>query len=100
MNLQSDIAAWIVRSWPDEDTPDKRMTSITEEIGELARCIAKRRHGTRGTPEEWTVKLREEFGDVMISLLGLAEVEGFDAFEATRVRWAVVRARDRNHDPL
>lgn len=68
--------------------------NVVEEAGEVARAVLKRAQGIRGTHEHWSAELQKEVGDVVISLMCLAAIEGFDLGEAVDKRWDAVISRD------
>ena len=62
--------------------------------------MVKRRHGARGSYEEWTAQLRQEVAQAGAVLFNIAAIEGFCLFEAIveeHVRWV---GTDANHDPI
>lgn len=97
--LQRQVLAWSLDKWPDEDVLSDAL-GIAEEAGEVCRAVLKRRHGTRGSYDEWTAALRTEAADVAIVLLVLAEREGFDLLDAIHERFRSIEHRNLNHDPV
>jgi len=72
--------------------------NIAEEAGEIARAILKRAQGIRCTREMWDAEVQKEAGDLVISLMCLAAIDGFDLSEAVDKRWDAVISRDMaNH---
>jgi len=97
--LQAEMEAWLDHNFPDED-PVLTALGLMEEVGEVARCLVKRRQLIRGTIAEWNTELEKELGDVFIKLVHLCVVEGLDLAEVVLCRWAVIRERDMIADRL
>lgn len=97
--LQQSAHAWSLDKWPDEDVLSDAL-GVAEEAGEIARAVLKRRHGTRGSHDDWTAQLRTEAADVLLVLMVLAEREGFDLMCAAHQRYQEIKDRDVNHDPV
>ena len=74
--------------------PDHQAMNLAEEAGEVVRAVLKRSQGIRGTYEHWTDEIRKEAGDVVISLMCLAEIEGWDLGAAVDERWQHVINRE------
>jgi NTP pyrophosphatase (non-canonical NTP hydrolase) len=74
--LQREVGAWQEGHWPDTRPRDK-ISKIAEEVLEL-----------------WDNPLDpEEMADVLIALLGLAEVAGVNLWQAVKEKWVVVKNR-------
>ncbi len=72
------------------------MAQLTEEVGEVARIIA-RRYGEQSEKESDKDKdLGEEFADVLFVLICLANQTGVDLTEAFEKRMARKTARDKD----
>ncbi len=72
------------------------MAQLTEEVGEVARIIA-RRYGEQSEKESDKEKdLGEEFADVLFVLICLANQTGVDLTEAFHKRMEAKTARDKD----
>ena len=60
------------------------MAMLVEEVGEVARVIARRYGDQSFKPGEETVDLADEFADVLFVLICLANQTGVDLTEALR----------------
>lgn len=60
---------------------------MTEEVGELMRCVTKLEQGIRGTREEWLAEMKKEIGDVFIKLVDIADWYAIDILEAIHNRF-------------
>lgn len=93
MNLNEyavEMGKWERRNWPDKHPgPFTRALKVSEETGELAGAVVKMNEGRRSLDD-----VRGEWGDVLITLLVLADHLGFDPDEALAERWAAVGQRD------
>lgn len=97
--FQAEAGRWHDVKFP-HDSIETRALGVVEELGELARCLVKRARGVRGTHEQWTAELRAEAADVVLSLLAVAEMEGFDLARVARYKLDELWTRDVNHDSL
>ena len=70
------------------------MACLTEEVGELARVIA-RKYGDQSFKEGETCNLAEELADVLWVLVCLANQTGVDLTEAIEASFAKKTARDK-----
>ncbi len=71
------------------------MAVLTEEVGELARVIA-RKYGDQSFKEGETCNLAEELADVLWVLVCLANQTGVDLTEAIEASFAKKTARDKD----
>jgi NTP pyrophosphatase (non-canonical NTP hydrolase) len=95
----TDIESWqrlvnaeVTRRWPNNGLLEE-MAALSEEVGEVARCILKRGEGTRGTAPEWTAKLRLELGQAMFVLINIAAMEGISAAHVLETAWLDLTAK-------
>ena len=94
MNLTQQEAYTYLSKFGLKPIPEHQALSVGEESGEVLRAILKRAQAIRGTYEYWTEEIRKEAGDVIISLMCLAEMEGFDLDKAVDDRWDYVINRN------
>lgn len=97
--LQQRVGEHVAATWPGESIVHAAI-GLSEEVGEVSRCVVKREHGTRGTPEQWTAELRKEVGQVAVVLLDIAHREGFNLMETMVEQAVAFLGMDPNHDPL
>lgn len=71
------------------------MAVLTEEVGELARVMA-RRYGDQSFKEGETCNLAEELADVLWVLVCLANQTGVDLTEAIEASFAKKTTRDKD----
>lgn len=74
--MQSEVAAWHCREFPDA-SPDQLGLIVGEEAGEVMRCVLKLGQGIR-QETNWRAELEKESADVLVALLALADRFGFD----------------------
>lgn len=93
---QGPLAEWQARELPCEDKARQVLRlalGVSEEAGEVARCVLKADQQIRGGAEAWRAKLGSEIGDVVVYLLQLASVEGLDFEECVEGAVSKVLAR-------
>lgn len=95
--LQKEILEWQRREFHPQPTQqqdiDGQFLVLAEEVGEVARCLAKGRQNIRGGTAHWAAEMRKESGDVYIALAALAAFAGFDLVDAVNDRWTTVSQR-------
>lgn len=90
---QDEVVKYLSKNGLEENTVHQAL-NVAEEAGEVARAVLKRVQGIRGTYEHWTDEIRKEAADVMISLMCLAQIEGWDLGMAVDERWNYVINRE------
>ena len=67
-------------------TEDYAIVCLTEELGEMARCVKKRKRAlANGNPEEaekWLTKLKDEASDELVYLVKLFNKHGWNMADA------------------
>lgn len=94
--LQCEVGEWTRRFRTTPDAPANPLAdavAIAEEAGEVCRAVLKRAHGLR-PDTDWDAQLRDEIGDVAITLLSLASNEGWSLADCITDRWQEVQHRD------
>jgi NTP pyrophosphatase (non-canonical NTP hydrolase) len=91
---QAEVAAWNKRNFGPEVPLEHQVLVLAEEVGELSRAVVKRAQGIRGSHAHWSEQIRAEAADVLITLLSIAETEGFDLHQAAAAKWGEVTSRD------
>jgi NTP pyrophosphatase (non-canonical NTP hydrolase) len=96
--FEQSVYNWSNHNWPNR-TPLSILGNLTEETGEVARCITKAQHGIKGTPEFWDNELKDEIGDVAINLIDLCAVKGWSFGTIVNQRFEKVKVRDWQRFP-
>ena len=99
-NAQTAVDAWIKTHGVRYFNELTNMAQLTEEVGEVARIIA-RRYGEQSEKEsDKTKDLGEELADVLFVLLCLANQTGVNLQEAFNKKLAIKTTRDhtRHHN--
>lgn len=99
-NAQQDVDDWIKTHGVRYFNELTNMAQLTEEVGEVARIIA-RRYGEQSEKESDKNKdLGEELADVMFVVLCLANQTGVDLQEAfdKKLDFKTKRDHDRHHN--
>ena len=81
---QDTVDAWINSVGVRYFSELTNMAMLVEEVGEVARVIARRYGDQSFKPGEETVDLADEFADVLFVLICLANQTGVDLTEALR----------------
>lgn len=97
--IQAEVKEWHDRNFPTQTLAVDQLV-LTEEVGELSRVIAKMDQNIRGSKEEWLIEAEKEIGDVIISLMNVANNLEIDIEVALSDRWNVVSKRDWNKDRI
>ena len=94
--LADEVDAWIAAHGVRYFDPLTNMAMLTEEVGEVARIMA-RRHGEQSEKESDKAKdLGEEMADVLFVVLCLANQTGTDLQAAWERRMVQKAARDEH----
>ncbi|MEC5158538.1 nucleotide pyrophosphohydrolase [Chryseobacterium sp. MP_3.2] len=94
--LQNEVDEWIKTIGVRYFNELTNMAMLTEEVGEVARIIA-RRYGEQSEKEsDKTKDLGEELADVLFVTLCLANQTGTDLQKAFEEKMRVKTARDKN----
>lgn len=93
--LQRQVDAWIKTYGVRYFSELTNMAVLTEEVGELARVMA-RKYGDQSFKEGETCNLSEEIADVLWVLVCLANQTGVDLTEAIEASFAKKTARDKD----
>ncbi len=93
--MQQQVDVWIKTYGVRYFSELTNMAVLTEEVGELARVIA-RKYGDQSFKEGETCNLAEELADVLWVLVCLANQTGVDLTEAIEASFAKKTARDKD----
>ncbi len=93
--LQERVDEWIKTYGVRYFSELTNMAVLTEEVGELARVMA-RRYGDQSFKEGEKCNLAEELADVLWVLVCLANQTGVDLTEAIEASFAKKTARDKD----
>ena len=99
-NAQEAVDRWIKEHGVRYFDPLTNMALLTEEVGEVARIIA-RRYGQQSEKESDTTRdLGEELSDVIFVVMCLANQTGIDLSSAFKRKMEIKTARDhdRHHN--
>lgn len=99
MPTSNEVGEWITHNFGPSEVRDQVLV-VAEEVGELCRALVKREQGIRGSHAEWSAALRKEASDVVIALLAVAYIEGFDLPAEVERVWREVSSRDFVANPL
>lgn len=92
--IQTEHAEWSIRNFGEHEwfVP---MTGVTEEVGELAHALLKQFQGIRGTHAEHELNAQDAIGDIIIYIMDLCNVKGWNLSKIIQDTWTnVVRKRD------
>ena len=97
--LQERVDAWIREYGVRYFSELTNMACLTEEVGELARVMA-RRYGDQSFKKGEKENLADEMADVLWVLVCLANQTGVDLTAAVEANFAksTARDKDRHHD--
>ena len=98
-NAQQDVDRWIKTHGVRYFNELTNMAQLTEEVGEVARIIARRYGEQSEKPSDQEKDLGEELADVLFVVLCLANQTGIDLQEAfdRRMDKKTKRDHDRHH---
>jgi len=96
--IQSEHRYWIAHNFPRQ-TREQIILGMQEEMGELAHHILKREQGIRGGGVDHDAEIRDACADLVIFMLGLADLEGFQLMDAIHEAWSKVKNRDWKRFP-
>ena len=91
--LQVEHKRWLDHNFPGQ-TREQIMLGMTEELGELAHHLLKREQGIRGGDVDHDAEIRDACADLVIFMMGLADLEGFILMDAILEAWDTVKRRD------
>lgn len=91
--LQRKHAEWAIRNFGERDPVDA-FFGVTEELGELARAMLKKKQGIRGNSPEHDAKARDAVGDILLFLLDYCTARGWSFNDIVLETWRIVRERD------
>lgn len=91
--LQKVAFKWQKRNFPDSTWAAVYM-GVVEELGELSHALLKQEQGIRGTRDELEAKAKDAVGDMVIYLLNLCSLRGWDFQEILDDTWQQVSKRD------
>lgn len=94
--IQKEIDDWAKQFKKPYFEPLSRMASLTEEVGEVARVINDM-YGDKKRKNNENIKcLEEELGDLLFSLVCMANAEDIDLTSSYEKKMAKVKKRDTN----
>lgn len=94
--VQQEVHNWASQFAKPYFEPLSRMAAMTEELGEVARVI-NRMYGDKKSKDSENIKnLDEEIGDLLFSLICMANAENIDLTGAYERKMIKVVVRDNN----
>jgi len=94
--IQIEIDEWASQFVKPYFEPLSRMAAMTEEVGEVARVI-NRMYGDKKSKDNENIKdLEEELGDLLFTLVCMANAEKIDLTNAYKRKMDKVLNRDTN----
>ncbi len=94
--VQSAVHSWVSQFKKPYFSPLSMMAAITEEVGELARVL-NRMYGDKPSKDNEDIRnLEEELGDLLFTLVCLANAENIDLNEAFKQKMDKVTKRDND----
>jgi len=91
--VQGEHRYWLQHNFPNQ-TREQIMLGMTEELGEIAHHLLKRAQGIRGEGVDHDAEIRDGCADLVIFMMGLADLEGFGLMDAINEAWDKVKHRD------
>lgn len=96
ISMQKEVDNWANQFDKPYFSPLSRMAALTEEVGELAR-IVNRMYGDKPKKDtENIVNLEEELGDILFSLICMANAENIDLEQAWVRKLEKINIRDNS----
>jgi NTP pyrophosphatase (non-canonical NTP hydrolase) len=92
---QKEVDSWIKKNGIRYFNELTNMAILTEEVGEVARVIARKYGEQSFKKEDEKVSLADEFADVLFVLICLANQTGVDLTEALKKNMEKKSARDK-----
>jgi NTP pyrophosphatase (non-canonical NTP hydrolase) len=92
--LAAEVDAWITKNGVRYFDPLTNLAMLTEEVGEVARIMARRYGEQSEKPSDKAKDLGEELADVLFVALCLANQTGTDLHAAWQRRMSAKTARD------
>ena len=92
--VQTEIDEWASQFTEPYFPPLSRMACMTEEVGEVARVV-NRMYGSKKNKDDESIKdLEEELGDLLFTLVCMANAEKIDLTQAYKIKMDKVLKRD------
>jgi NTP pyrophosphatase (non-canonical NTP hydrolase) len=95
--MQKEHISWSQKNFPNETWQDVLM-GVVEEVGELNHYLLKQKQGIRGTSEEHEAGAKDSVGDIVIYLMHVCNIRGWDMQEVVEKTHAHVLSRDWTKD--
>jgi NTP pyrophosphatase (non-canonical NTP hydrolase) len=90
---------WSEKNFPNETWQDVLM-GVVEEVGELNHYLLKQKQGIRGTFDEHEAGARDSVGDIMVYLMHVCTLRGWDMERIFQKTIEHVLTREWVVDPL
>lgn len=94
--IQKDVDEWAGKFEKPYFSPLSMVATMTEEVGELAR-VMNILYGDKNAKNGENIKdLQEELGDVLFTIICIANREGISLHNAFQQKWEKLNTRDKN----
>ncbi len=94
--IQKEVDEWANQFKTPYFAPLSRMAAMTEEVGEVARVINNMYGDKKRKDSENEKNLKEELGDLLFTLVCMANAEGVDLLDSFERKMDKVLKRDNN----
>jgi NTP pyrophosphatase (non-canonical NTP hydrolase) len=94
--IQKEVDDWANQFTKPYFEPLSRMAAMTEEVGEVARVINNMYGDKKKKEDENEKHLEEELGDLLFTLVCMANAEGINLTDACERKMDKVLKRDNN----
>ncbi|MBU0907134.1 MAG: nucleotide pyrophosphohydrolase [Nanoarchaeota archaeon] len=95
-NYQNEVDEWVKQFDPPYWKPHEILARLTEEVGELAREVNHIYGPKKKKASESERELADEIGDIMFTLICLANSHGFDLDDVMNRVLEKSRVRDKD----
>ena len=95
-DMQSEVDAWIKSNTPGYWPPLSMLARLTEEVGETARILNHVYGEKRKKPDEVHNSLEGEFGDLLFTIICMANALNIDLNSAHKKTLEKCDSRDKN----
>ena len=97
MKIQKEVRAWGLKNFPGA-APYYCVLGVCEEVGELSAVHLKRIQGIRKERTSIAAE-KDAIGDIVIFLLHLCAMQGYDLETVVNETWEKVQKRDWQKNP-
>ena len=100
--IQQEHKVWATRNFGEARDREywHAFAGVVEEVGELSHAILKQEQSIRGTWDKHEALAQDAVGDIIIYLIDLCNLRGWDISAILHTTWNHVKRRDWNKDPV